>query len=201
MSNAKEKMDIYFDHRAPSIVVEIEEYKNGYIDIRRRGGKIRAFTEVTKENVQHCKELMRLVDELRHLGGVKGGLAVSESEYMATTVLQQAQPLTQVIYSNVKEVVEQGQYIFDTLWSTAVPAEQRIREIEEGVIHKETRIIEEPDEIVQEIARLTANSNELYTCITPGGLLYSYNYFFEIKKKLMEKYKKGEHKGIKYITS
>jgi len=201
MSNAKEKMDIYFDHRAPSIVVEIEEYKNGYIDIRRRGGKIRAFTEVTKENVQHCKELMRLVDELRHLGGVKGGLAVSESEYMATTVLQQAQPLTQVIYSNVKEVVEQGQYIFDTLWSTAVPAEQRIREIEEGVIHKETRIIEEPDEIVQEIARLTANSNELYTCITPGGLLYSYNYFFEIKKKLMDKYKKGEHKGIKYITS
>lgn len=201
MSNAKEKMDIYFDHRAPSIVVEIEEYKNGYIDIRRRGGKIRAFTEITKENVQHCKELMRLVDELRHLGGVKGGLAVSESEYMATTVLQQAQPLTQVIYSNVKEVVEQGQYIFDTLWSTAVPAEQRIREIEEGVIHKETRIIEEPDEIVQEIARLTANSNELYTCITPGGLLYSYNYFFEIKKKLMDKYKKGEHKGIKYITS
>ena len=201
MSNAKEKMDIYFDHRAPSIVVEIEEYKNGYIDIRRRGGKIRAFTEITKENVQHCKELMRLVDELRHLGGVKGGLAVSESEYMATTVLQQAQPLTQVIYSNVKEVVEQGQYIFDTLWSTAVPAEQRIREIEEGVIHKETRIIEEPDEIVQEIARLTANSNELYTCITPGGLLYSYNYFFEIKKELMDKYKKGEHKGIKYITS
>ena len=64
---------------------------------------------------------MRLVNELRHLGGVKGGLAVSESEYMATTVLEQAQPLTQVIYSNVKEVVEQGQYIFDTLWNTAVP--------------------------------------------------------------------------------
>jgi signal transduction histidine kinase len=201
MSNAKEKMDIYFDHRAPSIVVEIEEYKNGYTDIRRRGGKIRAFTEITKENVHYCKELMRLVDELRHLAGVKGGLAVSESEYMATTVLQQAQPLTQVIYSNVKEVVEQGQYIFDTLWSTAVPAEQRIREIDEGIVHKETRIIEEPDEIVQQIARLTASSNELYTCITPGGLLYSYNYFFEIKKKLMEKYKKGEHKGIKYITS
>ena len=201
MSNAKEKMDIYFDHRAPSIVVEIEDYKKGYIDIRRRGGKIRAFTEITKENVQHCKELMRLVDELRHLGGVKGGLAVSESEYMATTVLQQAQPLTQVIYSNVKEVVEQGQYIFDTLWNTAVPAKQRIREIEEGIIHRETRIIEEPDEIVREIARLTTSSNELYTCITPGGLLYSYNYFFEINKKLMEKFKKGEHRGIKFITS
>ena len=38
-------------------------------------------------------------------------MAVSESEYMATTGTAGAKPLTQVIYSNVKEVVEQGQYI------------------------------------------------------------------------------------------
>ena len=29
MSNVKKRMDIYFDHKAPSIVVEIPEYKNG----------------------------------------------------------------------------------------------------------------------------------------------------------------------------
>ena len=28
----------------------------------------------------------------------------------------------------------------------------------------------------------------------------SYNYFFKIKKKLLEKQKKGQHRGIKYIT-
>ena len=43
MSNVKRGMDIYFDHNGPSIVVEISEYKNGYIDIRKRGGKIRAY--------------------------------------------------------------------------------------------------------------------------------------------------------------
>ena len=134
MSNVKQRMDIFFDHSAPSIVVDVEEYRNGYIDIRRRGAKIRAFTEITKDNVQYCKELMKLVDELRHLDGVRGGVAVSESEYMATTVLQEAKPLTQVIYSNVKEVVEQGQYIFDTLWNASVSAEHKIREIEEGII-------------------------------------------------------------------
>src|SRR5205085_26213 len=122
MSNVKKRMDIYFDHRAPSIVVEIPEYKNGYIDIRKRGGKIRAFTEITKDNTHHSKKLMKLVDELRHLDGVKGGIAVSEREYMATTVLEETKPLTQVIYSNVKEVVEQGQYIFDMLWNTTISA-------------------------------------------------------------------------------
>jgi two-component system, OmpR family, sensor histidine kinase VicK len=101
MANVKQRMDIFFDHRAPSIVTDIAEYRNGYIDIRKRGGKIRAFTEITKDNVHHCKELMKLVDELRHLDGVRGGMAVSESEYMATTVLQEAKPLAQVIYSNI----------------------------------------------------------------------------------------------------
>jgi two-component system sensor histidine kinase VicK len=201
MQNVQEKMDIFFDHRAPSIVVDIEEYKNGYIDIRRRGAKIRAFTEITKENIHYCKELMKVVDELRHLDGVKGGLAVSESEYMATTILEESKPLTEVIYSNVKEVVEQGQYIFDTLWNSTISAEQKIKEIEEGIIRYETRIIENPDEAIKEISRLTASSNKLDTCLTSGGLQYSHKYFFDIKKKLLDKQRRGEHKGIRYITN
>ena len=132
MKNVKKRMDICFDSKAPSIVVEIEAYRNGYKDIRNRGGKIRAFTEITKENIHYCTELMKLVDELRHLEGMKGGIAVSEAEYMATTVLQEATPLTQVIYSNIREVVEQMQYIFDIFWYRAIPAGQKIREIEEG---------------------------------------------------------------------
>ncbi len=202
MKNVKTRMDIFFDHRAPSIVIDVEEYRNGYRDIRRRGAKIRAFTEITKENIHYCKELMKLVDELRHLDGVKGGMAVSESEYMATTVLEESKPLTEVIYSNVKEVVEQNQYIFDTLWRSAISAEQKIKEIEEGrVTRYETRIIENPDEVIKEIGRLTASSNKLDTCLTSGGMQYSHNYFFDLKKKLLDKQKRGEHKGIRYITN
>ena len=201
MSNVKHRMDIFFDYRAPSIVVDIAEYRNGYTNIRKRGGKIRAFTEITRDNLHYCKKLMELVDELRHLDGVRGGMAVSESEYMATTVLQEAKPLTQVIYSNVKEVVEQGQYNFDKLWNAAIPAEQKIREVEEGILKNETRIIENnPDEIVSQISRLTADSNELAMCSTSGGVQYSYDHFFNIKKKLLDKQKKGKHKGIRYVT-
>jgi two-component system sensor histidine kinase VicK len=84
---------------------------------------------------------MKLVDELRHLDGVKGGIAVSEAEYMATTILKESAPLTEVVYSNIKEVVEHGQYIFDTLWSTATPAEQKIKELEQGVEHPVIQVI------------------------------------------------------------
>jgi uncharacterized radical SAM superfamily Fe-S cluster-containing enzyme len=57
-----------------------------------------------------------------------------------------------------------------------------------------------PDEIVKEISQMTANSNELATCLPAGGMQYSYNHFFEIKKKLLEKQKKGQHRGIRYVT-
>lgn len=77
--------------------------------------KLGLFTEITKDIVKYCKEITKIVDELRHIDGVRGGIAINESEYMATTVLQEAKPLTQVIYSIMKEIVEQGQYIFDTL--------------------------------------------------------------------------------------
>jgi two-component system sensor histidine kinase VicK len=204
MSNIKRRMDIYFDYNGPSIVVEIPEYKNGYIDIRKRGGKIRAFTEITKGNIHYCKELIKLVDELRHLRGVKGGIAVSESEYMATTLLEEVKPLTQVFFSSVKEVVEQGQYIFDTLWNIATPAEQKIRELEKGVVPIRTRLLEKQDEIIKEIKRKNNAANKLSICTGFGGMQMSYNYLFDSYKNVVDKSKKKraqEDFGLRWITN
>ena len=108
MENAEKKMDITFDYHAPSIVIKIPQYYDGYKNILKRGGKIRCITEITKDNIQYCKELLDIVSELRHLDGLKGGIAINETEYMATTLLKEEQPLTEVIYSNAEEVVSQG---------------------------------------------------------------------------------------------
>jgi hypothetical protein len=203
MKNVKKRMDICFDSKAPSIVVEVDAYRNGYKDIRNRGGKIRAFTEITKDNIHYCKELIRsqLVDELRHLEGMKGGIAVSETEYMATTVLQEATPLTQVIYSNTREVVEQMQYIFDIFWYRAIPADQKIREIEEGIVHVETKILENPDEIFEHMRHVIENASKRLLCSTSGGMQMAYNNFFDLYKKIIDKKIRGEGDGIRCITT
>ncbi len=169
MSNVKKKMDIWFDNRAPSIVINIDEYRNGYGDIKRRGGKIRLLTEITSENVNYCKQLMNLVDELRHVDGIKGGLAVSETEFMATTILEEAKPLTQVIYSNVKEMVEQGQYIFDSFWAStaAIPAKQRINEIEQGTIREIIETIRDQAETQKRLLDLVRLASDEILIILP----------------------------------
>ena len=203
MSNVKERMDVFFDRHAPSIVINVKEYRTGYAEIRRRGARIRAFTEITKDNARYCRDLLNLVDELRHVDGVKGGMAVSESEYMATTLHKENEPPIQAIYSSAKEVVEQGQYIFDTFWNNGMPALQKLKEIEEGKLEtfSTTRIIEDADDIVKELSRMTAESNVLSTCLSAGGLLYSYNNFFELKKELVKRERKGLHGGVRYVTN
>jgi two-component system sensor histidine kinase VicK len=69
------------------------------------------------------------------------------------------------------------------------------------VIHHETKIVENPDEIIREISSLTASSNQLDTCLISGGMHYSHKYFFDIKKKLLDKQRRGEHKGLRYVTN
>jgi two-component system sensor histidine kinase VicK len=181
MKNVKIGMDLFGEKNGPSIIIEFEAYKNNYVDIIKRGGKIRLITEITKENLHYCKELETIVTEMRHLEGLTGGIAVSESEYMSTTTLREKQLLTQVFYSNADEVVKQGQYVFDTFWYKAIPAEDRIREIEEGIkpdfietIRDPTRVQNIAFDLVksskEEILTIFSTSNAFFRQERVGGI-------------------------------
>src|SRR5215471_10882582 len=202
-TKARQRIDTCMDSTRPSFAIGIESIKRSFVDARNRGVKLRYLTEITDANISYCKELMSIVDEVRHLDGIKGNFMISEIEYLApATSHQEAKLAALIIYSSVREIVEHQQYVFETLWNKSMSAERRIRELEEGVtVHYQTRMIESPDEVVKEISRQIANSNELCTCLTSGGMQYSYNHFFEIRKKLLEKQKKGEHKGFRYISN
>lgn len=74
---------------------------------------------------------MLTFSEIRHLEGMRGNFEVSdEKEYVAVATLKKAQPIPQLVFSNVPEIVQQQQFVFDSFWERAMPAEQRIREIE-----------------------------------------------------------------------
>ena len=197
------RIDACVDYTRPSLIFEIAALKKAFVDAKNRGIKLRYVTEITGDNVSYCKELVNTINiDLRHVDGIKGNFYVSENEYVApATFHHKGKPASHIIYSNVKEIVDHQQYVFESFWTRALPAQQRIKEIEEGVIHYQTKIVDNPDEIIKEISKLTADSNELDTCLAPGGLQYSHNHFFDIKKKLLDKQKRGQHKGIRYITN
>jgi two-component system, OmpR family, sensor histidine kinase VicK len=125
-------------------MIAVQPIKEARINAKDRGVKFRYITEITKDNISYCKQMIKEFDaELRHLDEVKGNFEINDGgkEYVATATIQKAKPLKQLIYSNVKEIGEQQQYVFNTLWNKAISSEQKIKEIEEGIEPEFTEII------------------------------------------------------------
>ena len=133
VSNARKKIDACVDHTRPLLATEIEPLKNSLVYAKERGICLSYVTEITNDNVSCCKELTKMTGEIRHLDGIKGNFYISDTEYIAPATFERGKPASQMIYSNVKEIVNHQQYLFDTLWNKAIPAEQKIKELEEGV--------------------------------------------------------------------
>jgi signal transduction histidine kinase len=129
-SNISNKLDVCASSAAPSIAMTI--FRDAYKSMKGRGIKIRWVTDITKDNLKHCKDLMQYA-EVRHISSLNGNFAVSETEYIAAATIKEGLPIPKLIFSNSKEMVEQHQYLFLALWDKGVPAEHRIREIEQGV--------------------------------------------------------------------
>ena len=187
------------DSLAPSVAMGVEPIKECYENLKSRQVKVRWITEITKDNLSYCRALMQYA-ELRHLDGIKGNFGVSDTAYIATATLNKAQPVAELIYSTAKSVIEQNKNIFDTLWSKAIVAEDRIREIEEGVTRTEIRAVKDPREILQDTIGLVRRSKQYSICSVPDGLLYAHSYSFDAFKEILDLHRGGKHAGIRWVT-
>jgi hypothetical protein len=109
--------------------MEVKEIKEARIAAEKeRGVKLRYVTEITAENLEYCKEMLKF-SEIRHLDGIKGNFEIAdEKEYVALATLHKAQPNSQLIFSNVPEIVEQQQFLFDSLWDKGMSSQYSRRE-------------------------------------------------------------------------
>ena len=169
-SHAENKIDACVDHTRPSLIVELRELMKAFHDVKKRGVKLRYITEITAENISFCKELLAtIVDELRHLDGIKGNFYVDEREYIAPAPLhEKGKPPSQIVYSNMKEVVEEQQYIFDTLWNKSISAEEKIKEIEQGVEPEYFRVINDNEEATNILIDLAKNAQNEILFLLPN---------------------------------
>lgn len=49
--------------------------------------RLRFITEITKDNLQFCKEVAETL-EVRHLEGVKGNFGISDGEYISISTIE-----------------------------------------------------------------------------------------------------------------
>jgi len=228
--NSKIKIDSCINYYSllSSSWFKLDSIKKSIMEAKKRGITVRYITEITKDNIQSCKELSKIIDGLRHLDRLKSNFMLSESEYISllgSSSLNEKRDkkiISKVIYSNNKSFIEEQQYFFDILWNKAIPAEKKINEIEhsnpvvktenpakqkiveekeERIVNYEAKILENPDEIKNRIIHLAETSSQLLIVSSYGGMQLIYNKFLNSYKKILDKYKRGESKGIKWICN
>ena len=193
-------IDTCMTYTRPSLAVSLKPIKDAFLTAKRRGIKLRYITEINHHNFEDCKELLGIVHELRHLDGVKTNFMISEKEYLAPLIQEKSDAIaSEHIYSDMAQIVEHGQCIFDTLWSKSIPAEERIKQLMNGEVALETKIVDSEDEIMKHMIHLSEVSFGLSVVSNQGGMQLTYNSFLELCKKVLEKQKRGEGDGIRWI--
>lgn len=197
---ASKNLDTCMTYTRPSLAVSIKPIKDAFLSAKKRGVRLRYITEINHENMEDCKVLLGIVDELRHLDGVKTNFMISEEEYLAPLIQEKSDSIaSEHIYSDMVQIVEHGRCIFDTLWSKSISAEERISQLQENAFPQETKILDNRDEIIKQMIHLSEVSSGLSIVSNQGGMQLTYNIFLEQCKNVLDKQRRGEGEGIRWI--
>ena len=154
------------DHTRPALSISL--LKEPLLRAKKRGARLKYITEITKDNLSYCKKLLPIVDELRHLDGIKGNFYISESGYLAPASFhERGKSASHIIYSNVKEMIDNQKYVFESFWSRGIPSEYRIRELEEGITPVKTDLIQNPKETLELFLNLIKSAKSEILLIIP----------------------------------
>ncbi len=161
VSEVKNSMDACYDSTGVPMTVTSDLVWKTIKIAMKRGVKARVVTNITKDNIIYCKEMMENGVQLRHSDGAKGNFVIDDkTECTIFMVIHEGETPAQAITTNVKSFVSQQQILFETLWSIAVPLEQKINEIEEGAKQDFVRYIFEPVELQQLVFELIKSAKE-----------------------------------------
>lgn len=60
LSKIEKRLDCVVEYNAPSVVTEVEPFRNAYIFMKNKGVKVKGATKITKDNLSYCKEAMNV---------------------------------------------------------------------------------------------------------------------------------------------
>lgn len=193
LSKTNRRLCVCGDRGLPMILVDNPINRGMYVELNRRGVQIQIVSEITEENMVHCKKLIEDFGvELRHLNKVLGSFAVSDEkeQYLGSAAIPGSSAnervRVQLVWSTVPALVEQNQFVFDSFWSMARPASVRFREIEKGGSDKsprETKMIHDPLEIIDCIKKMCeTSSGSLLFCTDTENMVQGYRLLLDSYK-------------------
>ena len=141
--NARKFLNICGDSTLPKFILS-DTTRNALEQAKRTGVIIRCITEITKDNLSYCKELMKFT-EIRHLNKFVGNSIIGDKEYLAQSVGHVF--ISNLTYSNENRMVEQQNSLFENFWNNATTQKEQTSTLELGVDLEEIKVLYDPNEI------------------------------------------------------
>jgi two-component system, OmpR family, sensor histidine kinase VicK len=121
------------------------------LEVDKKGIKVRFLTDIRNENLEYCKKILEEIKhiEMRHVDDVRGNFTIHDDRefFLPMFVNKLEEPVKDALFCTQKEMVEAHLFIFENLWKKGLPAEERIKQIEEGYQPTFTETVRDPFEI------------------------------------------------------
>src|SRR6476620_2827435 len=182
ISGAKKSLSILGDSKSVIFILS-EQIRNAIQDAKNRQLRIRYITEITKENLNSCKEIMKLT-EVRHLDKIFGNYILTDKEYFGLP--EAGNFLSSRNQNDNYQSVTMQNYIFDNLWNNATTQHDKTTSLEVGLEDEEVKIISDASEVRKSYFNLIESAKFEISLIiaTPNSL--KRNYKEGIISKLIE---------------
>ncbi|MGH2639080.1 MAG: hypothetical protein ACRDF4_07360, partial [Rhabdochlamydiaceae bacterium] len=136
----------------------------------------RYITDIQNENVEYVRKIIETGVEVRHFEGNKISFSVSSTEflnrYRENAVQTNDEDSGSLVWCNIPGLVSQMRDMFQILWDQSISSGARIKQIEEGTIIEETRLITSKEETLKLGAQMVddCQSEALYVLASENVL-------------------------------
>lgn len=143
ISNVKKGIDCYFDARNLPLMIKILSANSQQIGgLKSEGAKLRCITEINRENLSQCKEVMK-VCELFHTYCLTGSFLIADgNEYVG--YLTSGKGEEKLLRITDPSFVDAQRFLLNTMIDRALPATHRIMEIGKGTGDEFMETIRDP---------------------------------------------------------
>jgi hypothetical protein len=187
ISRAKNTFDCCIDQDKANLIRNNDRLWSAIKHLKNKGIRMRFVTTINEENIPSCKQFMKL-GEVFHNDGVKGAFHIVDGTDYLCYITENEGKITheeeqehQLFHTNTKSFVDIQQYLFDNLCNKAIPAKEKIKEIERRTRYDFADTITEPAQIrrivinqlmsaKEEILLLFSTSNSYYRAKYDGML-------------------------------
>lgn len=155
ISTAKIGIDCYLNNDF-SAIIDPEKLSVKLLDSKRNGLKLRMISDLTMKDSSLYRDFVNYF-EIRHTDHIPCNMIlIDRSHFM--TLLTSGSNKTRLLSIFDKSFVSAQQFLFDSLWSFALPFKEKIKEIEYGHGKSFTKNISKPSETVDIIKRSIKSS-------------------------------------------